>query len=423
LPKREGPAKIAVAEFEPPKTIQGELMPNSVKEDHVVEPDEHKEEKKEAEKTPEEEKKIDRKNKFLEVFDEIDNLNKKIEYDKLVLATGSIAKNLPVFTPGLKNVFSFKSISDLVAVRKFIYSHKPLNAIVIGSGYLGLEIAEALKENDLNVTLVDVENLPMPSAESIFSKKILEILNKNEIKFVGAAVEIESFIKNDSVISIKVDGRYYKSDLIISAIGFEPNSFLAKDAKLITGKSGGIKTDSKQRTNDQNIFAAGDSSEVINAVTGQSEFIPLAGHAYQQGHIAGENAAGGNLTFNSVVKNISVKIFDKFYCAVGLSSEDAKLHDIVAESVIDEFYNLVKVYPGSKKILVSLTIEKNNGRILGGQFFGESEVSGYADILSTLIKLKQNVEILEKINFNYTPPLSPFYNPLNMIGRIIIKKK
>lgn len=366
---------------------------------------------------------VDRKNKILEVFDVTENTNKKIEYDKLILATGSVAKTLPALLPGLKNVFSFKTISDLITLQKFIYSVKPQNAVVVGAGYLGLEIAEALNEKNMNVTLIDVKDVPMSSADSAFSKRILSIIQKHDINFIGSVTEIEPFIKNDSLISLKINGNYIKPDMIVYAIGFEANTILAKEANIITGKSGGIKTDPKLRTNDPNIFAAGDATEVINAITGKPEFIPLAGHAYQQGHIAGENSAGGNLLFDQVVKNISVKIFDNFYSAVGLSYEEAKLNGFNSGSVSEEFYNLVKVMPGAKNIFVNLTFDKDSGRILGGQLLGDREISGYADLLSALIKLKENVKILDKINFNYTPPLSPFNNPLNTIGRIIKKKK
>ncbi len=366
---------------------------------------------------------VDRKNKLLEVFNIDANKTIEIEYDKLILATGSVAKNLPSFSPGLKNVFTLKSVSDLILIQKFIKDNKPGNAVIIGSGYIGLEIAEALKEINLDVTLLETKELPLPSADSIISKKILPILEKQRIQFIGDIAEIEPFIKDDTVISLKANSNFFKTDLIISCVGFIPNSFLAQESKIEIGKFGGVKIDKKLRTSDANIFAAGDVTEVINSVTGKSEFIPLAGHAYQHGHIAAENAAGGNVNYDPVVKNISVKIFDHYFCSVGLNSEEAKNNNFRFESITEEAYSLVKIMPGSKKMLLNLIFEKNNRRILGGAFLGGKEVSGYADIISTLIKLKQNVDILQNINFNYTPPLSPFNNPLNLLGRLSKKKK
>ena len=366
---------------------------------------------------------IDRKNKILKVLDRDENKIKEIDYDKLILATGSVAKSLTLFLPGLKNVFTLKTVADLIAIQKFIKESKPKNAIVIGSGYIGLEIAEALKDINLDITLLDVKEFPLPSADPVFSKKIMQLLEKHNIKFVGEISEIEPFIKDDLVISLKAQNNFYKTDLVISCIGFAPNSYLAKESKIDIGLFSGIKIDNKLRTSDPNIFAAGDVTEVVNSVTGKPEFIPLAGQAYQHGHIAGENAAGGNLCYDPVVKNISVKIFDNYFCSVGLNLEEAKRNGLNAESISDETYNLVKIMPGSEKILVNLIFEKTSKRILGGAFLGGKEVSGYADILSSMIKLKQKADVLENINFNYTPPLSPFNNPLNLLGRLSKKKK
>ncbi len=366
---------------------------------------------------------IDRKNKTLKVLNRDENKINDIDYDKLILATGSVAKSLPAFLPGLKNVFTLKSVADLIAIQKFIRISKPKNAAIIGSGYIGLEISEALKEINLDITLFEAKEFPLPSADLVFSKKILHLLEENHIKFIGGIDEIEPFIKDDIVIALKAKSNLYKTDLVISCIGFTPNSHLAKEAKIETGKSEGVKIDSKLATSDPNIFAAGDITEVINSITGKSEFIPLAGHAYQHGHIAGENAAGGNLNYDPVIKNISVKIFDKYFCSVGLNLEEARLNNLKAESISEETFNLIKLMPGSEKIFVNLILEKISRRILGGAFLGGKEISGYADILSTLIKLKQKADILENINFNYTPPLSPFNNPLNLLGRISKKKK
>jgi NADPH-dependent 2,4-dienoyl-CoA reductase/sulfur reductase-like enzyme len=205
--------------------------------------------------------------------------------------------------------------------------------------------------------------------------------------------------------------------LVLLSVGFEPDTFLAQSAKLDIGKSGAIKVDPYLKTSDRFIFAAGDNVEVVNAITGKQDYIPLATNAYQMGHIAGENAAGGNLKYDPFVKNISVKIFDKYFAAVGLSSQEAVKTGIEIKEVSAKTRNLVDVMPGSDYVIGKVLADKNSKRIIGGSFLGGKEVSGYADLLSALIKLKAQVSVLSKINYNYTPPLSPFINLLTIIGK------
>jgi pyruvate/2-oxoglutarate dehydrogenase complex dihydrolipoamide dehydrogenase (E3) component len=152
---------------------------------------------------------------------------------------------------------------------------------------------------------------------------------------------------------------------------------------------------------------------VINAVTGKPDYIPLATHAYNLGHIAGENAAGGNVKYEQVVQNISVKIFDKFFASVGLSSDEAERNNFDFEGV---FAKQKLSCSNARKRFCFVKRQKSN-RIVGASFLGGKEISGYADLLSALIKLKVPASTLSHIDYNYTPPLSPFINLLNIIGK------
>jgi len=360
---------------------------------------------------------IDTKRKCIIVNDMVENKTKEVDYNRLILATGSKAKTIPGFNTSFKNVFTFKDINDLNNINDFIKTNSVQNAVVFGSGYLGIETAEVLRIKKINVKLLEKETHPMPSADIEFSNIILSILRENQIEFINDVKETEPVIIDDTVREVKINDRTIRTDLIIITAGFYPDAALAESAKLETGKHGGIKTDRYMKTSNNFIFAAGDNVEIINAITGKQDYFPLAANAYTLAHIAGENAAGGNLRYDPVVKNISVKIFNKYFASVGLNSKEAQNKSFDYDAIFAKARSLVKVMPGSEEVTGKVLVEKESRRILGAEFIGGKEVSGYADLISALIKLKAPADILAKINYNYTPPLSPFINLLSIIGK------
>jgi NADPH-dependent 2,4-dienoyl-CoA reductase/sulfur reductase-like enzyme len=339
------------------------------------------------------------------------------DYDKLILTTGSKAKTLPGFDTQLKNVFTLKNINDLIRINNFVSNEKVSKAIVIGSGYIGIEAVEALVKRNINVQLIEKQSRPLPGADQEFGDEVLKVLINNSINFIGEVNDIEPVISGDRLLGINLGSNFIETDLVLLSVGFEPDAYLARCAGLEIGKSGAIKIDPYLKTSDRFIFAAGDNVEVVSAITGKSDYIPLATNAYEIGHIAGENAAGGNVKYDPFVKNISVKIFDKFFATVGLSTSEAVKNGNEIKVASARARNLVGVMPGSDYVIGKVLADKNSKRIIGGSFLGGKEVSGYADLLSALIKLKIPVSMLSKINYNYTPPLSPFINLLSIIGK------
>lgn len=360
---------------------------------------------------------IDTKKKTVIVKDLIENKLIEHDYDRLILATGSKAKTLPGFDTNVKNIYTLKNINDLIRIDDYIKKDSVTNAIIIGSGFIGLESAEALIKRNVKVKIIEREVNPLPSADKEFTAEILKILKQNEVEFIGKIKEVEPVTTEDKLIAIKLSGKLIETDLVLLSVGFEPETLLAQSAKLELGKSGAIKVDQYLKTSDRFIYAAGDNVEIINSVTGKPDYVPIATHAYDLGHTAGENAAGGNIKYESFVKNISVKIFDKFFVQVGISEEEAKRNNIAYDESFAKAKNLVAVMPGSEFIFGKVLAEKNSKRILGASFLGNREVSGYADLISALIKLKASAGSLSKINYNYTPPLSPFINLLKIIGK------
>ncbi len=338
-------------------------------------------------------------------------------YDSLILATGSIPVKIPGFPEFSPNVFNLKNIADLQNVMEFIKSRDISSIVIFGSGYIGLEAADALQKRGIDVTLIEKAKLPLPYTEPEVSKLILELLNKNKIVFHGGYKKMSLNSADGFIRSVNIDGRILEPGLIISAVGFSPDNKLAIEAGLKISGKGGIKVDRTLKTSDSNILACGDNIEIINKVTGKNDYFPTASIAHDFAHIAGENAAGGSGYTEPVVKNIAVKIINKFQVSVGITEAEAKENLIPCKSVKAEAPNIVKVMPGSEQVFGKIVYHAVNKQILGAVFFGGREIAGYGDLISSLIKLKVSADFLGRINYNYTPPLSPLINLLSILGR------
>jgi NADPH-dependent 2,4-dienoyl-CoA reductase/sulfur reductase-like enzyme len=365
---------------------------------------------------------IDRKAKTITVNDLQNDKLIEYKYDTLILCTGSYAKMLPGFSTDLINVFKLKSIGDLIRLEGYLKKNLVKRATIIGSGYIGLEACEALHKRNISTTILEKEALPLPSAEVEISKQILTELENHNVNFIGGCNNLEPFVKEDKIVSVKADENNIESDLVLMSTGIAPNNMLAAKAKLETGNFGGIKVDKKLRTSDRYIFAAGDNIEFTNALTAKPDYFPFSIYAHSFGHIAGENAAGGNVNAKPIIKNVSVKVFNKYFTSVGLNTIDVEQSRFKVSTVTAEAPNLVTVMPESINGFGKLIFDIENKRILGASFLGGKEVSGYADLISSAIYSEQKIDFLTKITFNYTPPLSPFINLLSVLGRKAVAK-
>ena len=188
-------------------------------------------------------KEINLKKKVIVVHNLIEDKIFEEEYDRLILATGSKAKSLPGFDTQLRNVFTLKNINDLIKIDEYLKTSKVKDAIIIGSGFIGLETAEALVKRNIKVKLIESESRPLPSSDKEFSEEIFKILQQNKVEFIGNVKDLEPVITDDKLISIKAKKKFIETDLLLVCIGFEPDTYLARSAKFEMGKSGAIKVD------------------------------------------------------------------------------------------------------------------------------------------------------------------------------------
>jgi NADPH-dependent 2,4-dienoyl-CoA reductase/sulfur reductase-like enzyme len=341
----------------------------------------------------------------------------EFNYDKLILATGTRVKRVPQLSSELTNVSPVKSVEDVIRIKKFISEAKQKKVCIIGSGYIGLETAEALDKLGFEVYLMELASEPFPSADKEIRQLVKKILDEKKIKFLADAENLQFRFNNSKVVEFVSEGRSTEIDFVITCTGFLPNNTLAFQAKLDIGKFGGIKVNNKLQTSQKDIYACGDCIEIKNFITRSDDYIPLATLAQRQGHIAGENAALGNAFLQPVIKNISVKIFNNYFAQVGLSEQELLNKNIPYSSVGEAVPNLVKVMKESIIVFGKILYDRSSKIILGASFLGGKEVSGYADIISTYIKNNIPVTQLANTEYNYTPPLSPFINLLSVLGR------
>jgi NADPH-dependent 2,4-dienoyl-CoA reductase/sulfur reductase-like enzyme len=348
---------------------------------------------------------------------------KEYEYDKLILATGASPKKLNIPEEDSRNVFHLRNRDDSKIILNYLKTEKPKRATIIGAGHIGIEMAESFRKIELEVTLIHKYSLPLETLEIETSERILEELNKNKVDFIPNA-KIEAFLKSkkEKVDYVLTNRGSFETDMVIVAIGVEPNISLAKSAKLRIGNTGAISVNNLQQTSNEDIYAAGDCSEVTNIVTGKPAYIPLASVASRSAWVAGENAAGGRSKFAGAINSSALRIFDLETAKAGLSSEEAASarFKVVTDLVVSN--SKIPLMPGNKKVTIKLVVDQITKRILGANVFGEEGAVARANVLAAAIQNKLTIQDLSNLDLIYSPPYSPLWDPI-LVSSNSVKKK
>jgi len=306
-----------------------------------------------------------------------------------------------------------KFLSDGLGIKHYIDEEKPKRAVIIGGGYVALEMCEALTMLGVETTLLHRDELPMSNLESDARKAVLTELVKNSIQ-VHAKQTVTSFTTDDTgkVVEVVTKSGTYPADLVLLAIGIEPNTDLARSIRIQLGSFGGILTDQHQTTSVDSIYAAGDCCEVKNLVSNRWMYAPLATYAARQGRVAGENSSGGNATFKGAIRAIAVKAFGLEIASVGLNTTEAEGSGFnpIVEHVVGD--SKIAFYPGCEKIHIIALADKKSKRLLGANVFGGSGSALRANTLGVAIQQKMTVDDLSKLDVIYTPPCSPLWDPI-----------
>jgi len=342
---------------------------------------------------------------------------KLFSYDALVLSTGSSARVLPMLPSGLSNTFSVKTIEDADAFFGSNLTLRDKRILIVGAGLVGIEMADALYTAGAQVTVADLVSLPLSSADPDIRKMVSELLTHHGIRFLQVTQSAQYLVKENLFTGVRVSGVYHEFDMMFIASGTEPQSQLAQSSGLKLTELNTIQVDNRLQTSQSGIFAAGDCISGTDFITNRPRYDLLATTARNSGHIAGENAAGGRGIFPAQVRNVSMRVPGGYLLTVGISIAEAEFHKIPIVEVRGTANSHVPVMPSSREVYGKLLTHKHNKMIVGASFLGGPEVSGYGDMVSLMIRGRIPAALLEDVNFNYTPPLSPFINLLSILGR------
>ncbi len=353
---------------------------------------------------------IDRKNKIVKARNLETGEMLSFPYDALILAQGGKPVVPPLPGVDKKHVFQLWTLEDMDKIDTFIREEEPQSAVVVGGGFIGLEMVEALTKRNISVTLVEMAPQVMPTLEGEMAGFITkELLDYNVQLKLGKSVE-----KIEDTKVVLNDGSTVKADFVLLSVGVRPTLQLAKEADLELGSSGGLKVSSEMRTSDPAIYAAGDMVEIPHTILDRSVRMPLAGPANRQGRIVAENALGGHRPYKGAMGTSVVKVFGAVAGSTGMSLKSAREAGFDADAVVVHKSSHTAYYPGSKKVSLMLIWDKKSEKILGGQVAGRIGIDKRIDVIATAIAGGLTIHDLEELDLAYAPPFNSPNGPVNM---------
>lgn len=353
---------------------------------------------------------IDRQNRIVHAVDSRTGEKKHYEYTKLILAQGGRPIAPPIPGAEHNHVFQLWTLEDMDKITSFIDNSKPKTAVVVGGGFIGLEMAEALVKRGMKVSVVEM----MPHVMAIMEAEIAGFIQE-EMMAYGLNVLTNRAVSEIGRNSVTLnDGSKIDADMVLLSIGVRPTLKLAQESGLAIGDAGGLLVDSTLKTSDDNIYAAGDMIELEHRVHGKKVRIPLAGPANRQGRIAAENALGGNHPYKGSTGTSIVRVFEAVAGITGLSLKAARAQGLNADAVVIHKEHHTSYYPGSEEVTVLVVYDRDTGVVLGGQTAGYQGADRRLDVLATAAAARLTVSDLADMDFAYSPPLGTANDAINM---------
>lgn len=360
--------------------------------------------------------KIDKENRKVEVKKNDTGETYFETYDKLVLSPGAEPIN-PFKDVKSDRIFTIRNVNDAEKVKAFIKSNNPKSAVIVGGGYIGVEMAENLSEYNMEVSIVEKS----PHLISIIDNDIAHFVHK-EVKKHGVKLYLNQGVNDISEhekLLLTLDNDKIETDLAILCIGVKPESNLAKEAGLTLNEKGAIIVNSKMQTSDENIYALGDAVEVQNIITGARSGIALAGPANRQARTVANNIEGITSTYDGFIGSSILKVFNYSLGIVGLSERVCQTLKIPYKIMIISPYSHATYYPGAKMLTIKAIYNSETSQILGAYIWGKASVDKITDILSIAIQTKMKAADLSALELCYAPPFSSAKSPVNILGNAI----
>lgn len=359
---------------------------------------------------------IHRETKQVEIRDLASGETYNEPYDKLILSPGAEPVKQPLQGIELEGVFRLRSIPDSDRIKDMIDTMMPQSAVVVGGGYIGLEMVENLVHRGVQTTVVEMADQIMAPLDAEMAA-IAQARLKERGVLLELGSRVESFERQADGLKVKTSrGSEIHCDMVILSIGVRPENGLAKEAGLKLGDRGGIVTDSTMRTSDPDIFAVGDAVELREYVTGHPGMFALAGPANKQARIAADNAMGRDSEYDGALGTSIVRLFDLTVAGTGANEKHLKECKIPYMVSYTHSGSHASYYPGAKQMAIKLIFSPDKGKVLGGQIVGEEGVDKRIDVLATAIHGGMTVFDLEELELAYAPPYSSAKDPINMAG-------
>ncbi len=341
-------------------------------------------------------------------------------WDELVLTTGGQPVRPPLSGVDLPGVFTLRNVEDAQAIQHWLHEQQPRTGVIIGGGYIGLEMAEALAAHGMQLTLIERLSQVLPGFDSELAAQVEAELRKHQVD-VRLGQTVQAIGGDERVREVLVDGQSIPAEIVILAVGVRPGVALARSAGIALGTTGAVAVDDHQRTNVPHVWAAGDVAEAFHRVTGKPVWVPLGTTANKQGRVAGENLAGGDARFGGIVGTVAVKVFDLEAAMSGLSLARAQTEGFAARAISATANSRAHYMPGHQPITVSLVFDEASRRLLGGQMVGREGVAKRIDTVAAALQAGWTIDELAELDASYAPPFAPVWDPILVAANLARK--